>query len=326
MTSETTPAPDNGIYEDVPSEDYHAWDDVLSKSKLWSMVLGVNGDGSLELCPARYQFMLNNPQPYNPDYAVGGALDCLMLEPHEFNDRYVMAGSCCAPKKKGSDEVCGSPGKVLVDGEWRCGTHGRGGEGVPEDKELLDHILMSQVRAMERSLRADPLGMEYFNRPHLSQVAMVGTVLGRRFKGRADLAGKTDGGWLVDLKTTRMKSVRAFQQDAIRMGYAVQMFLYNSLLFQHGVMGAEPDVALWVVGKTSLFGCGKEAVHPVWFCPMDEEVLLLGMRQLQQLIDTFDRCCDEDNWPVRMEDRTYPISLPGWMKTDDPLDWSDSDE
>lgn len=332
MTSapvDAQPAPEPGVYEHVPSEQYHSWDgNVLSKSKLWPMVTGFHDDGSLELCPAKLQYEMAHPREQTPEMAVGDALDCLLLEPHEFEQRYVMAQSCQAPKRKGSDEVCGAPGKVLVDGEWRCGTHGRGGDAVAPDKTLLDHVQMTQVRAMAASIRQHAVADMYFDEPHKPQVALVGDIYGRRFKGRFDLfRSEHDGSCaILDLKTARSHRPHAFKRDAIRLGYHVQAFIYFCLAYANDWITSDDRIELIVVGKTPIYGIGRDAVYPVEVFPVGDDLLAIGQRHTEQLVDAVNECEEAGEWPIyHGQPAKRELNAPDWLTPDEGSD-GDADE
>ena len=315
-TTEMQPAPDPGVYSDIPGEVYHAWNaGVLSKSRLWSMVTGIDRDGNLELNPAKFVYERENPRPTTPAMVEGDALDCLLLEPHEFDQRFVMAQSCSAPKKKGSDEVCGAPGKVLVDGEWRCGTHGRGGEAVPPDKTLLDHIQMTKVRGMARSVREHPEAWQLVNGASDQQMAVVGELFGRPFKGRFDIFHGVDSGLIVDMKRSHYHAPHMLHKHAVNMGWHVQMAIYYGLALQHDHITEDATIKLLIVGDKSIFGAGKEAVYPVEIYTVSDEMLLLGERHLGQLVDAYNDCELLGEWPnpVRPERVLEP---PRWIDMD----------
>jgi hypothetical protein len=319
----TDSSPTAGVYDSIPAEDYHRFDGgILSKSRLWPMVESFKNDGSLKLCPARCKWFIDNPKPQTRDMLIGDATDTLLFEPREFNQRFVMSKPCSAPKRKGSTEPCGAPGKVLVDGEWRCGTHGRDGEPLPDDKTLLTHEEMATVRSLARSLADDPTFRKYLANARHTQVAVIGEICGQPFKGRFDLLTYDEQIVLNDLKTARACEPHRFIRDAMRLGYHVQLAAYREIASQHSLVDDDSRVELSVVGKTPRFGIGMQAVFPVQHYEISADLLELGARHLAQLIDTYTRCVEEDSWPVEPNEKCV-MSVPAWMSDDEEPETDD---
>lgn len=322
---DVSPAPEPGAYDHVPEDEYHAWSGCFSKSRLWPMVTGFATGGLLELCPAKLKHHLEHGFPHSDAFTVGSALDCLLLEPREFDHRFIMARSCGAIMKSGDrkDEPCGAPGKGLVDGEWRCGKHGGKADSIPAEQTLLDHIEMSKVRAMGRSARSHDILGRYLSEPHEPQVAVVGEIFGHTFKGRFDLLRRDDGdGLVVDLKKSRSPQPHLFQRQAWQLGYHVQAFIYMTLAHQHDLIGDEARFHFAVVGDSSLYGSGRDAVHPVYIYEASDEFLAAGRQHCEQLVQTFNWCVANHEWPTP-DAITHELDPPRWA---DITEGSDDDE
>lgn len=103
------PLPAVGLYPNVDDDTYHAWD-CMSYSRLKGMA-----------CPAKVRHRIDNPPEPTEALIRGSAVDCLVLTPERFNDRFVVADECCAIKTKGGK--CENPGIICIGGQWYCGVH-----------------------------------------------------------------------------------------------------------------------------------------------------------------------------------------------------------
>jgi hypothetical protein len=306
--------PDPGIYYDVSNEDYHSWDGVLSKSRLWNMVRSVDRyTHQLELSPGQFKYYMDNGKPKTKALRFGDAFDCLVLEPHDFEQRFVMTRPCTAiiASGKTKGKPCGSPGKSKIDGEWRCGKHGGSDEDTPPELDALSHIDMAKMRAMKKSLYAHPVASRLLQPPARAQVAIVGHLLGELTSGKLDLLNERDN-HIIDLKTSENPYPWAFWRDVSKYGYDMQAFTYSALASGHKLIDAAKTTMTWiVVGKNAMYGCGSDAPHPVFVYSIrlaaDGPIIKRGIRRYKELIAMYAQCKESGNWPDTLDETVIDL-------------------
>ena len=339
MTTATTDsegaglAPEPGVHEGVSNEEYHG--DItgcLSKSKLWKAVHEVNSDGSLRLDWSKYRYFEQHGEPESKARGEGDALHCLLLDPHEFDQRFIMSRSCSvvieSERSSRKGEKCGQPGVKYVKRkgedayEWRCGVHSKGQKDHrPPECTLLDHITMRKVRDMAASARAHRLAGSILANEHKPELTIIGEcpITGLPAKCRLDIWQEfSGGGRLIDVKKTAVRKLRkgSFLRDFVQYGYAVQYWLYGTLAAQQGL--ATP-IYPWVmaIGDTPLYGDPDNGfVYPVECWPIGDDLLDVGRRQYEQLATEYMDCREQDTWPG-LEPDTSELQVPGWMEVDD---------
>jgi hypothetical protein len=112
-------------------------------------------------------------------------------------------------------------------------------------------------------------------------------------------------GVLVDLKTTRDPSPRAFASSAVRYGYHRQLAFYADAL---ATTGQTPAVKIIAAQNVEPFDVVVYAVPP--------SVLVEGARQNDDLIDVLIKCRESNTWPGVEEEREIDLVLPAWALED----------
>lgn len=102
-----------GVYENVPDDLYHAWN-LCSNSRLTTI---------RSKSEAHMRYDADNPKNPTPALVLGSAVHMRTLQPHLFDERYVIAKRCSATLTKGG--ACKNDGKFIVGGDWLCGVHAK---------------------------------------------------------------------------------------------------------------------------------------------------------------------------------------------------------
>ena len=213
----TIPAPAPGIYPNVPFNVYLAWD-AASNSRL-----GKLGNGGT---PAHLLAYLRQPPEESEALKVGRAIHVAVLEPDDFEARYLVAGVCSAIKK-GDKLPCTNNGTVRSDGQWYCGTHAR---GLWPDNDAPTVLPSKQyqtcVRIRENMLaRKATSGLIRAATMFEVSVVWVDEVTGVTCKARFDLLAPAFS-CMADVKSTGDASKSAFEKSIDTYGYAKQGNLY----------------------------------------------------------------------------------------------------
>jgi len=116
----------------------------------------------------------------------GRALHTKLLEPDEFDRRYLIAQQCAAILMTGPNrgKQCQHEGRGMRDGNWFCGSHADGA-GIPEGAEVLSKSELAQINAAADALKKHPAESLRKCRGEF-EVVVVGDLMGVRCKARID--------------------------------------------------------------------------------------------------------------------------------------------
>jgi exodeoxyribonuclease VIII len=230
--------------------------------------------------PAHYRWALTHPREESDAMRIGTAFHTRVLEPHLFNERYVVkpAGMKFSTK----------------DGmAWRADAEAAGMIILTETESVA-------IEGMAASLLSSPQARKYLaNGAIETPLYWTDPETGIECKGRPDLV--TESGLLVDLKKARSINQRRFGAQAMDLGYIFSMAMYHDALELRGQLVCE--VVFAAVEGTGPFDCG--------FYRMTDEHINLGRDQYSEALQILKRCRDEDYWPGQVPDVT-DLTLPAW--------------
>lgn len=247
--------------------------------------------------PLHLRHAIDHPEDPTPDLILGNALHTYMLERDEFDVRYVVAAQCSSVVKK-TGEACDHPGKVLVDGQWLCGVHGKGKTPDRSTRTVLSPEQHLQVLGMARSYSMHTYCRLVLDRMEHTEITVVWTdeATGCRCKARLD--GSLDGG-ILDLKTTQDAGRDAFSRSMRTFGYDLQADHYLAAAAAAG-LPAEHFFFLPVE---------KEAPFASAVYRISDRNLLAVREERRELLATYHQCQQTKKWPgYGVED----IEIPEW--------------
>ncbi|HGG6426312.1 TPA: PD-(D/E)XK nuclease-like domain-containing protein [Salmonella enterica subsp. enterica serovar Kottbus] len=282
-TPETEPEPQSrvpddiqpGIYFDIPNEAYHAGPGV-SKSQL----------DDIADTPALYLWRKN--APVDPEKTktldMGTAFHCRVLEPEEFDKRFIVAPEFNRRTNAGKEEEkaflekCASTGKTVITAE-----EGR------------------KIELMYQSVIALPLGQWLVESAGYceSSIYWEDPETGILCRCRPDKI-IPEYHWIMDVKTTA--DIHRFKTAYYDYRYHVQDTFYSDGYLAH--FGEQPTFVFLVVSTTS--ECGR---YPVEIFMMGEEAKLAGRQEYRRNLQTLAECLNNDEWPA-----IKTLSLPRWAK------------
>lgn len=269
--------PEPGVYENVPPEEYFAWD-AVSNSKL----------NLLRRSPMHYRH--GYPES-TPAMRLGSLVHSGVLEPLAIAKRYVfMPDYSNHPDNKTSkgDRSFSSATSFVksMEEQFRRLNH---------DKEIVTEEQYHTMVGMAQALQANAVARDLLRdgRAEVS-VVWVDAQTGLICKARADWLKP---GVMVDLKTTL--DAGEFERAVVRYGYHRQMAFYERGLSAHGI-----EVTPWIIAveKSAPFGCRC--------APMAEAALDLGHRELDELLQVLDACQENGHWPGYENPTAW--ELPAW--------------
>ncbi|MDE1479349.1 PD-(D/E)XK nuclease-like domain-containing protein [Xenorhabdus bovienii] len=266
-----------GIYYDISNEDYHQGEGV-SKSQL----------DIIDQAPAELIWQRNAPidEEKIKSLDMGTALHCLLLEPDEFNNRFIEAPLFNRKTNAGKQEE-----KEFLE---QC---------ADIKKIIMDHEQHRKLKIMRDSALAHPIAKWFLEADGQSEISIYWNdsetdVLCR---SRPDkLITTTDQHWIVDVKTSA--DMDRLDKTFYDYRYHVQDAFYSDGYKE--LTGQLPTFVFLVVSTT--INCGRYPVRPFI---MDEQAKSAGRNAYQKNLETYAQCLKTDEWPgIRT------LSLPYWAK------------
>lgn len=236
----------------------------------------------LDVSPAWLRWCAEHPQDDTTAYALGRAVHCAILEPARLSERYVVAPDVDRRTKDGK-------------AEWAAFQESAGTRDVlrTADMDIVDRCAAA-VQAHERARAVLSGGRVEID----AQWIDSGTAI--KCKGRLDCV--TDR--VVDLKTTRRRTLREFTVDASRMLYHGQLAWYHDGAIAAGLIGADAPNPLIV---------GVQTVEPydVAVYEYTDAALATGRALYRRLADQYAACGDSEWWPGIAPD-IVPLDVERW--------------
>ena len=206
MTAKTE-APAIGLYEDVPFDEYAAWD-----------LPSNTGLGKLARSPAHYKAWQEAPQESTPALVLGSLFHALVLGGE---DRFAVAPKCDRRTKAGKEDYAEFAETI-------------------GDREVVTQDQYDIANAMTGSICRHPAALDVLDRCRRRELSAVAEMDGMEYKCRFDLAG---GGWLADLKSTQDASAEVFGKSIYNFGYHRQAGGYFNAAEQ---LGLDPACWLFI--------------------------------------------------------------------------------
>ncbi len=229
--------------------------------------------------PLEYKWRTEHPEPRKPEYLLGSAIHCRVLEPDELENRYAL----CEVRRNKRD---------MKYKDWLEENEGKEALNAKE----WDHVHRSGLAVLNHRVAAEVLDGCRCEEP----LSWDDPDTGLQCKGRVDAIGPR---YVVDLKTSKDPSPRAFTRDAASYMYHGQMSLYHT--------GAT------AMGKTDgkempyIIAVAKEPPYDVAVYRMKPEDLHAGRALCLSLMGRLQECIASDMWPGCAPDLQY-LDLPPW--------------
>ncbi len=266
-----------GCYASIPPDRYHALGH-LSSHRL----------GLFKRSPAHYYYHSANPSPATAAQAFGEMLHLAVLEPARFEAEVVTTDASSRTKAYAALVEEHGPARVA---------------STTEHAALLN---------MRDALAAHPAARVLTDAPHRELTIVfehetvcddTGECRPVACKSRLDLFHWPDCR-IVDVKTARDASPRAFGRAAHDYGYALQGAFYAHAAA--AATGQPPDAfeVVFVVVE-------KEPPYAVGVYAMDHFQLARAQAEVQHLIAQYAGCERDDHWPAYSAD-VEPLTLPPW--------------
>jgi exodeoxyribonuclease VIII len=286
----------NSIIMDLADADYRALPGI-SQSAL--KVIG-------EQSPAAYRWQRDHPSPPSEAMVMGSLVDCLLLEPDEFDRRYVVEAPGSWPATTCPDPKCAAkPGAPCINRDGSVSKRCHGGRRVEASSDgrriVADHQ-HQEASTIARLVLAHPMaGRLIAGTDHQVSMQWTDEATGGPCKGRLDLACVN---LLGDLKTCRrgVGSAAGWPRYAWGCGYDYQAAYYSD--GWRACTGEAAPPWLWITVETEgPYHCAVHQAHPSW--------IELGRARYRAALERLLRCQEEERWPGYTEDIQI-VSPPRW--------------
>ena len=263
-----------GLYQQIAEDDYHAFD-ACSQSKLKTIK---------DRSPMHCKYQMDHPKEPTDSMKIGSAVDCLVLEPWDFEKRYAVAPKVNKRTNAGKAELA----------EFMMNNHG---------KDIIEPKHYEPARIM-----ADRVLSHNGAKRYLDQIGEAQTS-GLFRHGPKSLLCKFRLDWwipehrtIADLKTTRDASPKGFQKSIADFGYHIQAGMYIA-----GMQALGHEIKEWAficVENTPPYGV---AVYR-----LENLAIQLGWNICEVLLDQYAECKKSGVWPGYGH-KSNPINLPRWV-------------
>lgn len=261
-----------------------------------------------EQSPAAYRWQRDHPQEPSPALLLGSAVDCLILEPETWDQRYVLASrwpqAPCA---------CGAgPGQPCRNKDGSESQRCHGGRRQAEDSQgrrVIDRETHDHARAIaDAVLSYDLAAVLVRSTEHQVSLEWTDEATGCPCKGRLDLA-RAD--LLGDLKTCRKGAAKAsgWGRYAGGLGYDYQLAYYTD-----GWAACTGEVLPWV-----WLAVETEPPYHVALIQATSEWLEIGRQRYRKALEMWRGCRDIDVWPGYPEG-VQLVAPPRWLGRDAEVD------
>jgi hypothetical protein len=277
--------PEPGVYENVPAEDYFAWD-AVSNSKL----------NLLKRSPRHYQHGFNEA---TPAMQLGSLVHSGVLEPLAIAKRYVFMPDYASHP----DNVTGKGVRSFSAATTFVSSMEEQFRKFHHDKQIVTEKEYDTMIGMATALAENEKAKQLL-RDGRAEVSVVwdDPETGLRCKCRSDWIKP---GIMADLKTTQ--DAAQFERSIGKYGYHRQMAFYTRGLAANGI-----DVEPWIIciETKAPFGCRC--------APMDLKALLTGSKEIDQLMSLLVECRASNSWPGYCNPETW--TCPDWCDKEEQLE------
>jgi len=265
-----------GIYHNISNADYHAGPGV-SKSQL----------DDIAIDPAFFLWRKAAPVDTEKTAALdmGTALHCLLLEPDEYNSRFIIAPEFNRRTTAGKEEE-----KAFIEGCQQSG------------KIIISHADNRKLQLMRDSVMAHPGARKLLEVDGRSEASIYwnDAETGELCRIRPDRF-LTNTPFIVDVK--KVADMSRFSRHIEEFRYHVQAAMYCEGWRAH--TGEMPRFVFLAVSES--IECGRYPVHTYI---LDNEAMEEGYRLFRQDLETWHRCNESGEWGWGFEE----IQRPYWAR------------
>lgn len=249
--------------------------------------------------PAHYRYAEEHREPPTEAMLLGTALHVRVLEPAEFDKRYMI---CDGPINPKTGKPFGDDTKAWE--AWRI--------GIPPVIEVLSEADGERLRAMAEKILYHDAARGLLELPAENEVSLFWDLDGIACKGRLDRL--ISGRQIVDIKTCQNAKRTAFERTCIERGYYLQMAFYrDALVLQRDAADRGIDPL-----RPILIAAEKEPPFEVAVHQLSDAALDYGREQYREALRRLAACERSGRWPGY--EGISEINPPKWAKNESIFD------
>lgn len=264
----------------------------------------------MSISPRMYRYRLTHPEPRKQAWALGGAIHCMVLEPGEFESRYVVLDADTVKQVapgRGSKE-----GKALIAEHPEFATSEMSSEEYQAacvalmfpGKESLTAKQHATAMAASAAIMEHRVARDLLHGGCAEEsLTWIDAVTGLKCKGRLDYL-RPD--LVIDLKSSRDPAPAKFEKDAVAYGYAAQVAFYDD--------GARASKRVTGGRNPCVVAVRSKDDFDVAAFQLTDEALEIGRMIYRSLLQRLLECTESDFWPGVAPD-LRSLDLPPWAIT-----------
>jgi exodeoxyribonuclease VIII len=278
-------APEPGLYDRIPFEDYSRWD-AVNHSRL----------RHFDKTPQHARHAMLHPKDSSEYQELGHAIHAALLEPQRFDDSYVVAPDVDRRRKEG---------KRI----WKEFIEKHGDGTGPGDAERIEDKEMNAIRGIQANALKHATIKEALYGPGVSELSIVwiDRDTGLKCKARLDrLAAIGDWPFLLDIKSTHKPATLYNWQTAVNQYKLHQQAAHylNGIETLRPLQGGLQRKFAWIVCET----VGPFAVR---IFQAEDAALDIGRDEVARNLARYKECVESDRWPGWSEGMEL-AGLPAW--------------
>ena len=251
--------------------------------------------------PAYAKYKMDNPTDSTDALILGEAVHCLMLEPHNFEDKLAV--------RPVTDKGRAVASNTKQFKKWA---------ELNEGKTFITEAQLAQAKAMVNGAFQNRKIREHID--SLVEVEGLWTWEedGITFKCRFDGIGKDSGEtFLSDVKTTSKLKEYLFMKSAISFGYDLQCYMYKQ-----GALHNNYDIKkVFIPAVSSTKGQFEGVLYE-----LTPEFLAVGERRFKEAVALYRHCMDTGEWPGYKDNMVVPLYPPSYLEEIDDDEDEDEDD
>lgn len=259
-----------------------------------SSPIGSTGLKRILQSPAHFRFPPKRSSTRNME--IGTAIHCQILEPDRFATDYRIV-ECDARTSSLYKAACKDFDKerVLTSAEYE------------------------NVLGMQKGVRRNKSCQELVEADGRYELSLFtkDPITGLHVKVRYDKL--TDSGMPVDLKKTQKADKETFRRTIHNYGYHISAAFYMDCW--EWQFGETLDVMRWIAVE-------EQSPHAAMRYKPDADALMIGRAMYREALEIYDRCLQNDEWPIYDDQEDEEIGLPGYAVSqyEDELEVTGLDE
>lgn len=254
--------------QSLTPEQIEAKENVINQLESGDFYLSYSGLKAFALSPASFIEYKIGEKPQTKAMKIGSALHCAILEPEEFEKRYVILTKDMLP----------NPDKDFRDSANKLFKVKFLQQAESEDKEILDPLEHEECLLYQRLVYSNLIAKYYIENLTKKEQYAEWYFQGIKFRGYIDGIGN---GYIMDLK-----KVADASPDKIKRSAIYDLWLWQGALYKQSQFCDE---------FTGFYNLAIDKTSPAVY-ELGEFNYMKALGEITKMLDSFKRCIDLQLW------------------------------